>query len=131
MALRTWAWLIGMTDDADARLVERAKSLATPPTLEIRGGRVGFDAYVPERRALKVDVEDHEITMAIRPGPPCVDPIFEFIGAAKGPIRVLLDGQTLAASRYAWDGATLWLEATIREPAELRIVFSAPPRDMP
>jgi hypothetical protein len=126
MAIRTWAWLIGMTEDDDARLIERAQSFATPPALEIRGGRVGFEAYVPERRALLVDVKAAELTIAIRPGPPCVDPVFELTGAAKGPIRVTLAGEALETSRYAWDGATLWLDATVKEPTELRVVFSMP-----
>src|SRR5262249_52305064 len=52
MAMRTWSWLIGMTDEPDTRVIERARSLAEPPALEIRGGRVAFEAYAPERRAL-------------------------------------------------------------------------------
>ena len=54
MTVRTWAWLIGMSGETDARLVERAKSFATPLALELRGARVGFDGYAPERRAIRL-----------------------------------------------------------------------------
>ena len=126
MAIRTWAWMIGMSDEPDARLIERAQSFAEPPALEIRGGRVAFEAYVPERRALRVHVDESEVTIAVRPAKACVNPVFELAGAAKGPIRVTLSGRPLEASRYAWDGTTLWLDAMIREPVELRVVFGAP-----
>jgi hypothetical protein len=123
MTVRTWAWLIGMTGESDARLVEWAKSFATPPALELRGARVGFDGYAPERRAIRLVAEGSDIAITIKPGPPCVNPVFEFEGAPKGEIRVTLAGQRLDPSRYAWDGHTLWLDATIRTPTELCVTF--------
>ena len=55
MTMRRWAWLIGMSDDTDARLVEWAKSFATPPSLEAAGGAaLAFDGYAPERRAIRL-----------------------------------------------------------------------------
>jgi hypothetical protein len=125
MTVRTWAWLIGMTDEPDARLVDRAKSFAIPPALELRGARVGFESYAPERRAIRLVVEAPEITIAIKPGPPCVNPVFELDGAPNGEARVSLGGQPLDPRRCAWDGRTLWIDATIAAPTELRIRFGA------
>jgi hypothetical protein len=125
MTVRTWAWLIGMTDESDARLVERAESFAIPPALELRGARVGFEGYAPERRAIRLIVDAPEVAITIKPGPPCVNPVFEFDGVPKGEARVSLAGQRLDPARYAWDGRTLWLDATIRAAAILRVNFDA------
>jgi hypothetical protein len=127
MTVRSWAWLIGMTGEPDARLVERAKSFAAPPALELRGARVGFEGYAPERRAIRVIVEAPEVAITIKPGPPCVNPVFEFDGVPRSEARVTLAGQPLEPARYAWDGRMLWLDATIRTPAELRVTFGAGP----
>ena len=126
MTVRTWAWLIGMSGESDARLVARAKSFATPPALELRGARVGFDGYSPERRAIRLVAEAPEVAITIKPGSPCVNPVFEFEGVPKGAARVVLAGRVLDSSRYAWDGRTLWLDATIATPTELRVTFSDP-----
>ena len=40
MTVRRWAWLIGMSDAADARLVDWAESFATPPSLDLQGARL-------------------------------------------------------------------------------------------
>ncbi len=123
MTVRTWAWLIGMTGESDARLVERAKSFASPPALELRGARVGFEGYAPERRAIRLVVDAREVVIVIKPALPCVNPVFELDGAPKGEARVILAGRRLDPTRYAWDGRTLWLDATIAAPTELRIAF--------
>jgi hypothetical protein len=125
MTVRRWAWLIGMTDASDGRLLEWARSFATPPSLEIRGGRLAFDASVPERRAIRLIAESREVAITIKPGPPCVNPVFEFEGVPQGEIRVILGGRPLDAGRYAWDGRTLWLDATLATPTELRLTFGA------
>ena len=126
MTVRTWAWLIGMSDESDARLVERAKSFATPPALELRGAHVGFDGYAPEHRAMRLVAEAREIAITIKPDPPCVNPVFEIDGVPKSEARIALAGQPLDPSRYAWDGRTLWLDATIRTPTEVRVTFEGP-----
>jgi hypothetical protein len=128
MVERTWAWLIGMTAEPDARLVDRAKSFAQPPALELKGARIGFDSYVPERRAIRLVAESPEITVTIRPSTPCVNPVFELEGIAPGARpRILLAGQALDPSRFAWDGQTLWLDATITAQTELRLTFDPLP----
>ena len=114
-----------MSDEPDARLVDRAKSFANPPALELRGARLGFDGYVPERRAIRLVAEGPEVAITIKPASPCVNPVFEFDGVPEGEVRVVLAGRPLDSSRYAWDGRTLWLDATIAAPTELRVTFGA------
>ncbi len=125
MSVREWVWLIGMTDASDRRLLEWATSFATPPALEVRGARLGFDAYVPERRAIRLTAESRAVVITIKPGPPCVNPVFEFEGAPPGELRVMLGGRPLERARYAWDGRTLWLDATIATPIDLHLTFGA------
>ena len=72
MTVRTWAWLIGMSDESDARLVERAKSFATPPALELRGARRGIRRLRPgasgdaARRRGPRDRDHHQAGPALR-----------------------------------------------------------------
>jgi hypothetical protein len=129
MLVRRWVWLVGMTGDGDARLRARARSFATPPSLEASGARLAFDTYVPERRALRVVAEGRRIGLTIRPGPPCVNPVFEIDAAPGGPLAVTLDGRPLDPARFAWDGHTLWLDATLEHESRLQLDFpSAPPQ---
>ena len=125
MTVRQWAWLIGMTDATDRRLLEWARSYATPPSLEVRGARLGFDGSVPERRAIRLTAESREVAITIKPGPPCVNPVFEFEGVPPGGLRIILGGRPLDAGRYAWDGRTLWLDTTIETPTTLRLAFAS------
>ncbi|MFI5459838.1 MAG: hypothetical protein ACHRXM_30830, partial [Isosphaerales bacterium] len=123
LSVRRWAWLIGMSDAADARLVDWAKSFATPPSLDLRGARLDFEGYAPERRAIRLEATARDVQISIKPGTPCVNPVFEFTGEPGGEVQVSLAGQPLEAKRYAWDGRTLWLDATIETPAELRVTI--------
>ncbi len=123
MTLRRWAWLIGTTDENDDRLLEWAKSYATPPALEVRGGRLEFQAYAIERRAFRLAVDERDVRIKIKPATPCVNPVFEITGAPRGGIAVKLGNEVLAERRFAWDGHTLWLDATIKAPAELCVTF--------
>jgi hypothetical protein len=129
LAVRTWAWLIGMTDATDRRLLDWAQSFATPPALELRGARVDFEGYVPERRAIRLTAEGREVAITIKPGPPCVNPVFEIGGTPPGAVRASLGGRPLDSWHSAWDGRTLWLDATIEHPTELRVSFGVPPQD--
>jgi hypothetical protein len=54
-----------------------------------------------------------------------VHPVFELQGAPKTLSRLELDERTLTPADYAWDGRTLWLNATLRKQTRLRLVFSA------
>jgi hypothetical protein len=126
MTVRRWAWLIGMSDDPDDRLVERASSFAVPPSLELRGARLDLNGYSPERRAIGLVAAGPDIEITIKPGPACVNPVFEIAGVPAGPLRVELGGQSLGAGQYAWDGRTFWLGATIAKATVLRLSFGQP-----
>jgi hypothetical protein len=123
MIVQTWAWLIGTTSDDDARLLEWARSFSKPPALEVQGARLEAESYVPERRALRLVAEEPTVAIKIRPATPCVHPVFEIEQAPKKLASIELDGRTLAAKDYAWDGHTLWLDATFVHDARLRLVF--------
>jgi hypothetical protein len=123
MILQTWAWLIGTSEAGDARLVEWARSFAKPPALEVQGARLEADSYVPERRAMRLVVEGPTVSITIKPATPCVHPVFELDAAPKILARVELDGRLLSTNEYAWDGRTLWLNATVAKDAVLRLMF--------
>jgi hypothetical protein len=64
------------------------------------------------------------VTLTITPsGTPCVDPVFEVEGKPGKLAKIALDGKPLDASRYAWDGRVLWINATINSPAALSLHF--------
>ena len=92
MVLWRWAWLIGMSDESDGRLRDRARTFAAPPSIEpLRGGRLAFDSYVPERRAIRLFAEGREVAFRIKPGPPCVNLAFEIEGVSEREVRVALE----------------------------------------
>jgi hypothetical protein len=126
LTVRRWAWLIGMTDAPDARLLEWARSFATPPSLDVRGARISLDGYVPERRAIRLEATARDLQITIKPSVPCVNPVFELSRAPRGELHLTLGGQSLDSKRYAWDGRTLWLDATIDKPTELNVSFKQP-----
>ena len=124
MLVRRWAWLIGMTDENDAQLRDRAKSFASPPDLELVGARPDFLGYAIEGRALCLEATAREIQITIKPKAPFVNPVFEISHAPRGTIQVMLAGRQLDTPHYAWDGRTLWLDTTIEKPTELRLTFT-------
>ncbi|APW59383.1 hypothetical protein [Paludisphaera borealis] len=127
VSVRHWAWLIGMTDAGDDRLLQWAHSYAKPPALTFEGAQVAFDGYAIERRATSLRVEKPSIAITIKPEVACVNPVFELIGAPSGDLAVQRDGVALAREAYAWDGRTLWIDATIAGPSRLDLVFGKSP----
>lgn len=125
MTTERWAWMIGMTDAPDADVLARAKSFATPPSIEASGARVHPDGYVAERRAVRLiaDRLPTDITLKLTSPGQFVSPIFEIDGAPQKLIGVSLDGQALDARRYAWDGHVLWLDVAFAKSAELKLSF--------
>jgi hypothetical protein len=123
MTFRRWAWLIGMTELGDDQLLELARSYAQPPAIEVRGGSLDFQGYSPETRAIRVAVSEPEVRLMLKPSKPCVNPVFELVSAPRGGIKVSLANDNLPERRYAWDGHTLWLDATVKAPTELRVSF--------
>jgi hypothetical protein len=125
MQVEKWAWLIGLSDAADARLLEWSRSFATPPQIQAEGARLQSPSYNTERRATLLNVEKPIVSITITPTTPCVHPVFELQNAPKTLSRVELNGRELAATDYAWDGRTLWLNAALRKQAQLRLQFAA------
>jgi hypothetical protein len=123
MLVRRWAWLIGMTDETDEQLRARGRSFGQPPALEARGARIDFDAYAQERRALRLVVDRPNVAIVIEPSVPCVNPAFELRGAPRGIHAVTLGDRLLNSDEYAWDGHTLWINATIAVKTELQLTF--------
>jgi hypothetical protein len=126
MKVEKWAWLIGLSDADDARLLEWSRSFATPPQVQADGGRLQTPSYNTERRATLLSVDKPEVSLTVTPSTPCVHPVFELHGAPKTLSRLELDGRELTPADYAWDGRTLWLNTTLRKQTRLRLVFGAP-----
>ena len=121
MVVQTWVWLIGMSDEGDERLLEWAGSFSKPPSLGVEGARLEAETYAAERRAIRLIVEADTVTIAVEPHAVCVNPVFELSGAAKKLSGVQLDDRALEASEYAWDGRTLWINATLRQETQIRL----------
>ena len=124
MVRRTFVWLVGMSGADDSRLLQWAHSFSTPSSVEVQGARLDAEPYVPERRAIRLIVEDKIVTVAMRPSAPCVNPVFEFSSAPRKLVGVQLTDRLLDAKEFAWDGNTLWLNATITQAATLRLEFA-------
>jgi hypothetical protein len=124
MCVQTWTWLIGLSDDTDDRVLEWARSFASPPSLELAGARLESEPFAPERRAVRLVAEEPLVTLTLRPAGVCVNPVFEIRNAPSRLSRVLLNGSSLSRDNWTWDGRTLWLNVTLHEPATLRLAFS-------
>jgi hypothetical protein len=123
MQVEKWAWLIGLSNADDARLLEWSRSFATPPLIKVEGATLQSPSYNTERRATLLNVEKPIVTLTIQPSTPCVHPVFELQNAPKTLSRVELNGRVLAANDYAWDGRVFWLNATLRDESTLRLTF--------
>jgi hypothetical protein len=124
MLVERWAWLIGMSDDSDARLLERARSYAQPPDVSVTGGV--YEGWEADRRAHRIAVAESTVTIRIEPRVPCVNPVFEMANVNDKLSAVALDGRPLRRRDYAWDGETLWLDADITCPTTLQLTFESP-----
>ena len=124
MLVQQWAWLIGMSDDSDARLLERARSYAQPPDVSLTGGL--YEGWKAERRAHRITVADSTVAIRIKPRVPCVNPVFEMANVNGTLSAVALDGRLLRRKGYAWDGQTLWLDADLTRPTTLQLTFESP-----
>ncbi len=122
----TFAWLIGASDADDETLRHWMQSTAEPAEVEARGARKESAFYAAERRAFRLVAEAQELTLTITPHGWCMNPVFEIANAPKSIRTITLAGQPLGADQYAWDGKTLWVQAALYQPAELRLAFAAP-----
>ena len=123
MQIEKWAWLIGLSNADDTRLLEWSRSFATPPKVEATGAHMGSPSYSTERRATLLTVEKPIVSLMITPSTSCVHPVFELQNAPKTPPEVELNGRPLTATDYAWDGHVLWLNTTLRSATTLRMTF--------
>lgn len=127
MMIRRWAWLIAKTNVSDGDLLKWAKSFSEPPSIEVTGADVDLPSYSPERRAIRLVARASEIKVRLKPSSHTVNPVFEMAGAPGEIEQVLFDGQPLSRDRYAWDGRTLWLDASIdASGADLTLHFRQP-----
>lgn len=123
MQVEKWAWLIGLSDADDARLVEWSRSFTAPPKVEATGAHPIPPTYNVERRASLLTVERPEVKLTIEPETACVNPVFELAGTVSKSLGVAIDGKPLSPGQYAWDGRTLWIDHTIRTKTGLRLTF--------
>ncbi len=124
MHVQKFAWLIGMTDDSDARLLERARSYAQPPAVSVTGGT--YAGWKADRRAHRIAVAESTVTIRIKPRVPCVNPVFDLADVSNKLSGVALDRRLLRRNDYAWDGQTLWLNMDITRPTTLQLTFESP-----
>lgn len=125
MRVQQWVWLIGYNDAQDDAVVDMARSFAHPPHIEnVSGARIDVDSYSEARRALRLTIEDREVSFRMTPQAVCVNPVFELSGAPGDILRVSVGALAVNANDMAWDGHVLWLNTTLREPATVRITFA-------
>lgn len=124
MRRQTWAWLIGQSEEADESLLERARSFAAPPSLQVRGARLGAESYALDRRAIGLVAESATITVECDPTEPVVNPVFEIARAPGVLSQVRINGRAVPATGFAWDGATLWLQGRLVGRTQLVFEFS-------
>lgn len=125
MNVQRWVWLIGANEDSDERLLDWASSFGKPPSVEVKGARLDPQSYSTERRAIRIIVDEKTVELVLKPALRCVNPVFELLKAPPVVTSVRLADRVLASHEYAWDGKTLWLNATLREATPLRIEFAA------
>jgi hypothetical protein len=118
-----WVWLIGMSNASDNDLLDRARSFARPPSVKVEGGTLDDDAYVPERRAIRLRVDKKQVTLNLKPVFPGPVPVFELLEAPKELVHVKLGDRVLAAREYAWDGQALWLDSRVETETALQLDF--------
>lgn len=123
MKVETWTWLIGMANTSEDHLLHIAMSYAEPPTLDIQGGRVKPEIYSSERKALQIIAEKPIINIKLKPIQWTINPVFEISGSNKNIMSITMDDKPLSKNDYAWDGKTLWIQATLSKPTNLRLEF--------
>ena len=124
MTTEQWVWLIGMTAAPDSAVMARAKSFASPPSIEAIGAHVHPDGYLSERRALRLVADSAEkIQLKLIPQSSCVNPVIELDSAPGKLLSITQDDQPLAPENYAWDGQVLWLNVIFTQPTTLTLHF--------
>jgi hypothetical protein len=123
MNVQRWVWMIGANDDPDERLLEWAGSFSKPPSVEVRGGQLDSQSYSPERRSIRVVVQDKAVQFTLKPGGRSVNPVFELLKAPPTLTAVYLGDRPLLPAEYAWDRKVLWVKATLSDTTMMRVEF--------
>lgn len=123
MVVERWAWLIGMTDADDGRLRQWGQSFTHPPALKAEGATLDLEAYAISRRAIRLNVVEKTVSIQLTPSPVTVNPVFELLSTPGSLRRIRLDGRDLPKDRHAWDGRTLWVDATLSDVSALELEF--------
>ena len=123
MTIQRWAWLIALTDVSDRRLIDWAQSFSHPPSVELTGAKLEFNDYATERRAIRLQAEKKVVTIVLKPVSRCINPVIEISAAPGNLASIDLNGRVLGKQDYAWDGHTLWVNATIDLPSQLTLHF--------
>jgi hypothetical protein len=123
MTIQVWSWLIAMTDVSDERLIEWAQTFSAPPSVAVAGARLEFNSYAPERRAIRIAIDKPTVSITLTPVARYVDPVLELTAVPGKLISVSLDQRPLSSGDYAWDGHTLWINATIEKTTQLGLRF--------
>lgn len=126
MTRQTFFWLIGATDAHDDGLRHWMQSFSQPSGMKLSGARQDTELSAPERRALCLVAEAGTVTITINPDGRCLNPVFELCNAPQKFRRVSLAGSEWTLDRYAWDGKTFWLRATLEQPSVLQLEFDEP-----
>ena len=63
------------------------------------------------------------VSVTLKPSVRCVNPVLELLQAPKNLASVTLGGRLMKPEEYAWDGNTLWLDATFNEATTLHLEF--------
>lgn len=113
MNMSRFAWMIAYTDLPDESLRDWGRSFSTPPAIEVAGARLDVTSYSVERRALRLVAEQSTLRIVLKPLERTVNPVFEIETAPKHLVGITLDGKALQPESYAWDGAVLWIKASI------------------
>lgn len=124
MLVQQWAWLIGMSDDSDERLLGRAQAYSQPPQVSVTGG--SYEGWQADRRAHRIAASESKVTIRIEPRVPCANPVFELANANGDLNAVAFDELLLGREDYAWDGRVLWLGRDVTRPTTLQLTFESP-----
>lgn len=123
MTVQRWSWLIAMTDISDQKLIDWALSFSRPPSVKVSGARLEFNDYIPERRAIRIAVEQPVAIVTLVPVSRYINPVLELTTVPGKLTSLSLDDRPLSGNDYSWDGHTLWLNATIDKPSRLTLRF--------
>src|SRR5205085_7143326 len=106
---------------SDKQLIDWAQSFSQPPSVELAGARLEFNDYVPERRAIRIAIEQPVATITLKPVSRCVNPVLELTSVPGKLSSVSVDNHPIPKNDYAWDGHTLWVNTTVDKPARLTL----------